>query len=109
MEVIKRELRHYLTPNGKNLFKEWLSSLKSIADQAAILNRLDRVEDGNLGDHRYVGQGVWELRVHISSGYRVYYAEHGKVVILLICGGNKHSQKKDIRFAQKLWRESQEE
>ena len=73
--------------------------------RAAIRKRIDRVEEGNFGDHRFVGGGVWEIRIHYGPGYRVYYGEDGPKVVLLICGGDKGTQKKDVRKAQELWAE----
>ena len=106
MEPRKREIRHYTTDDGTNFFQEWLLALKDLTARAAILKRLARVEDGLFGDHRFVGGNVWELRIHIGPGYRVYYGEDGPVVVILILGGDKGSQKRDIRKAQECWDES---
>lgn len=102
MQPQKRRVLHCVA-GGKDLFGEWLEGLADIMARAAVLKRIDRVEEGNLGDHRSVGQGVWELRIHYGPGYRVYYGEDGGKIILLLCGGAKRSQKKDIRSAHKLW------
>ena len=63
------------------------------------------MEEGNFGDHSHVGQGVWELRIHYGPGYRAYYGEDGPVIVLLLCGGDKSTQKRDIRKAHEFWAE----
>lgn len=102
MQPEKRRVLHYVAA-GRDLFGEWLDGLADIMARAAILKRIDRVEEGNLGDHRGIGHGVSELRVHYGPGYRVYYGEDGGRIVLLLCGGDKRGQKKDIRRAQKAW------
>ena len=104
MQPHKRKVLHYVV-NGKDVFKEWLDGLDDISGRAVILKRIDRVEEGNFGDHCCVGGGVWEIRVHYGPGYRVYYGENGLKIVLLLCGGNKGAQKKDIRKARELWAE----
>lgn len=95
------ELRHYLTVAGKDVFEEWLDSVRDFRAQASILARIDRLELGNFGDTRPVGGGVFELRVAIGAGYRVYYTRRGKAILLLLCGGNKSTQNADIKRALK--------
>jgi putative addiction module killer protein len=102
MQPQKRSVLHYVVA-GNDLFADWLEGLVDIMARATILKRIDRVEEGNFGDHRSVGQGVWELRIHSGPGYRVYYGEDSGKIILLLCGGAKRSQTKDIRRAHKLW------
>lgn len=104
MEPRKREVLH-LVADGKDVFGEWIDALKDIAGRAAILKRIGRVEEGNLGDHRSVGGGVCEIRVHFGPGYRVYCGEDGPRVVLLLCGGDKGTQEKDVRRARELWAE----
>ena len=105
MEPTSRDVRHVLTSSGKNVFGEWLIDLKDRAARAQILKRIDRIEDGNFGDHRSVGEGVWELRIHFGPGYRVYYGEDGPILVLLLCGGDKRTQEKDIQRAKTFWRD----
>lgn len=93
------ELRRYLTESGKNLVGEWLAALKDVRARAKIATRLSRLEAGNFGDCKPVGEGVWELRIDWGPGYRVYYAMVGSAVILLLCGGDKRKQAADIRRA----------
>ncbi len=104
MQPHKREVLHYVF-NGKDVFGAWLNGLKDISGRAIILRRLDRVEEGHFGDHRSIGGGVWDIRIHYGPGYRVYYGEDGPRVVLLLCGGDKGTQKKEIRKAQALWAE----
>jgi len=102
MQPQKRRVLHYVSA-GRDMFGDWLDGLTDISARAVILKRIDRVEEGNFGDYRYVGDGVFELRIHCGPGYRVYYGEDGINIVLLLCGGDKRSQKKDIRKAGKLW------
>lgn len=67
--------------------------------------RVARLRPGNLGDCKPVGQGVAELRVDYGPGYRVYFGQHGRTVVLLLCGGDKRSQERDIRLAKQYWHE----
>lgn len=102
MESHPRQVLHFFV-GGRDIFVEWFYELKDVVGRAAIKKRIDRVEEGNFGDHRFVGEGVWEIRIHIGPGYRVYYGEDGPQIVLLLCGGDKGTQKKDIRRAQELW------
>ena len=102
MQPHKREVLHYVV-NDRDIFGEWLNGLKDVAGRAAINKRIDRIDDGNFGDHRSVGGSVWEIRIHYGPGYRVYYGEDGPRVVLLLCGGDKGTQNRDVRKAQELW------
>ena len=104
MEPEERQILHY-TEGKKDLFGEWLDNLYDAAGRAAVHCRLNRVRNGNFGDYRGVGQGVWELRIHYGPGYRIYFGEDGPRIILLICGGDKRTQQKDIRKARRIWAE----
>ncbi len=86
-------------------FIRWLARLWDKRVQAQILVRIDRVEEGNFGDHRSVGGGVSELRVNVGQGYRLYYTIRRQRVVFLLCGGNKASQRRDIGLAQQMARE----
>lgn len=93
------------TIEGKVPFEEWFNSIRNTAFQNAIDARLTRVMDGNFGDHKTVGEGVFELRIPKGPGLRVYYGLDGPRIVVLIGGGDKSSQSKDIRRAQKLFKE----
>lgn len=83
-------------------FEAWLDELRDLRARVVIAKRLERVEAGNLGDRANVGGGVSELRIHHGPGYRLYYTVRDRVVILLLAGGVKASQKRDIRRAQEM-------
>lgn len=93
----------YVTEDGKVPFIDWLNLLKDRTARAKIRVRLDRVRLGNLGDYKALGNGINELRIKYGPGYRVYYGQSGKKIILLLIGGDKSSQQKDIKKAQKFW------
>ena len=97
-----------MTQNGKSPFADWLTSLKDIKTRAIVRVRLDRLRLGNWGDCKSVGEGVQELRIDFGPGYRVYLGQDGDVVILLLCGGSKKSQSKDIEKAKQYWHDYQE-
>lgn len=102
------ELRHYVSPEGVDLFVQWLDGLRDRHAQIRIAGRLIRLENGNFGDCRAVGDGVWELKIDWGPGYRVYYAIEDKRVVLLCEGGDKRTQTADINRAIKRWREWQQ-
>ena len=80
-------------------FDHWLSGLKDKTGRARIVLRIRSAEHGNFGDCESVGEGVFEMRVHFGPGYRVYYTRRAKVVYLLLLGGDKSTQKRDIKRA----------
>lgn len=88
-----------------DVFANWLSGLKDTAGRARILVRIRSAEAGNFGDCESVGEGVSEMRIHTGPGYRVYFTRRGETVYLLLAGGDKSSQKRDIVLAKKLARE----
>lgn len=83
-------------------FRRWRLRLKDGRARALIASRLDRLAFGHTGDAKAVGAGVFELRIHFGPGYRIYYARQGEAVILLLCGGDKRSQTRDIAMAKRL-------
>jgi putative addiction module killer protein len=83
-------------------FKIWLESLRDRQGRSRILSRLFRLADGNPGNSRSVGHGIVELKIDFGPGYRVYYIQRGEVIVLLLCGGDKSSQAKDIERARSL-------
>jgi putative addiction module killer protein len=94
------ELRYYQTAAGEQPFVEWLRGLKDRQARTRIEARIARVAVGNFGDTEPVGGGVLELRIDWGPGYRVYFARLGQVVVLLLCGGSKRTQQKDIDRAK---------
>ena len=94
---------HYLSPNGEDLYQQWLERLRDRAAKARITMRINRVAAGALGDCKPVGNGVWELRIDHGPGYRVYYAQADKLLILLLLGGDKRGQQADINKAIECW------
>ena len=103
-----RELQFYQTANGREPFTEWFESVQNRETQDRIQKRLDRLALGNFGDCRTVSGGVFELRVHFGAGYRVYFGEVDNTIVLLLCGGDKSSQTRDIERAKNYWREYKE-
>ena len=86
-------------------FKAWLSGLRDERARARILKRLDRAEQGNLGDAAPVGDGVSEMRIFYGPGYRLYFVQRGKELIVLLCGGDKSTQGSDIEEARAIAKE----
>ena len=91
------------------VFAKWLDRLRDKRARARILARLDRLTLGNLGDVKPVGSGVSELRIDSGPGYRVYLAQRGAVLIILLCGGDKSTQSRDIIRAQRMVKELSDE
>jgi putative addiction module killer protein len=88
---------------------DWISRLKDITARTRITMRVDRLEEGNPGDSRSVGSGIVELKINFGPGYRVYYTQIGDTLILLLCGGDKSTQSKDIARAKLLLAQYEEE
>ncbi|TRT59660.1 MAG: type II toxin-antitoxin system RelE/ParE family toxin [Microcystis aeruginosa Ma_QC_C_20070703_M131] len=105
MATQPREIERYVTADGQIPFDNWFDSIRVSKTQTIISKRLDRVRMGNLGDYRSVGGGVFELRIDYDPGYRIYFGQVGTTIVLLLCGGDKSSQIKDIRQAQEYWRD----
>lgn len=87
------------------MFNDWLRSLKDAQARGSIAARVQRLTRGLAGDVEPVGNGISELRIHIGKGYRVYFKKRGTEVIVLLCGGNKKTQKQDIAQAKELAKE----
>jgi putative addiction module killer protein len=86
-------------------FRTWLAALRDLRAKVAIARRLERMQAGNFGDAKPVGEGVFELRVDVGQGYRVYCFKRGNEVVVVLAGGDKSSQDKDIKQAKKLAQE----
>lgn len=105
MEATPREIQRYVTIDGKIPFDEWFDTLPDAKTQIKIDARLKRVALGNLGDYQSVGEGVCELKIDYGSGYRVYFGQVGTTIVLLLCGGDKSTQKQDIQKAKEYWQD----
>ena len=99
------EIKHYITDDGRDVFADWRDKVKDNKAKIAIDRRIYRAELGNFGDHKPCREGVSELRIDIGPSYRVYYAQAGRTVVLLLCGGIKHSQDADISKACEYWKD----
>lgn len=85
-----------------SVFAKWLGSLRDRRAMAKIVDRLKRASNGNFGDHKSVQGGVFELRVDYGPGYRVYFFQRGKELVILLCGGDKRTQDADVAYAKRL-------
>jgi putative addiction module killer protein len=103
MEAIPIDVKFYATHGRKAPFVDWLTGLKDAKTRDIILARIARIRLGAIGDHKSVGDGVFELRIDYGSGYRVYFGREGKILVILLCGGDKASQGRDIELAKRLW------
>lgn len=83
-------------------FEKWLHKLADLNARARVLVRIERMRDGNFGDHKNVGDGVSELRITYGPGYRVYYTMQGDTIVILLIGGDKDSQDRDIAKAKEM-------
>jgi len=95
----------YRDPAGKEPLTDWLNSLRDPTTRRRILKRLLRLEQGHYGDTKPVGAGVNELRFFFGAGYRVYFGEDDNTIVILLCGGGKDSQRRDIQKARIYWQE----
>lgn len=86
-------------------FSNWLAGLADIKAKARIVARIRRLEIGNPGDAKSVGDGIHEMRIDYGPGYRVYFTHKGRTIVILLCGGDKSSQRRDIKAARKLAKE----
>lgn len=84
------------------IFRKWRARIKDERVLALIASRLDRLAFGHAGDAEPIGQGISELRIHYGPGYRIYYQNRGNLIVILLCGGDKSTQEKDIKTAKRL-------
>lgn len=103
--INENQIKFYLTENEGSPFEEWFNSLNDDIAKVNIIQRLDRVELGNFGDFDFVGDGVYELRIHFGPGYRVYYGKDGRTLIIILAGGAKKAQKRNIKKAKQYWQD----
>ena len=98
-----RTILQYQKRDGSAPFREWLLKLQDVQARARIRARLDRLRLGNFGDSKRVGNGMFELRFHFGPGYRVYFGRIADKIVVLLLGGDKGSQEKDIKKAKEYW------
>ena len=96
------EIRYYLYPNGQSPFEKWFAGLDATA-RAKVAVAIARLEKGNLSNVKPVGEGVLEYRINFGPGYRVYFGRDGEVLVILLSGGTKKRQQRDITAAIELW------
>lgn len=104
MGANQRTILIYSDARGREPLSEWMRSLKDKKVRAAVMVRIDRMEHGNFGDHASVGDGVQELRIQLGPGYRVYFGMDDEGIVILLGGGTKRSQRRDIERAKQIWR-----
>ncbi|RDU99085.1 type II toxin-antitoxin system RelE/ParE family toxin [Trinickia dinghuensis] len=95
--------------NATEEFTDWVSALTDVKARAAIYLRIKRAELGNFGEYKVLDEGVSEMKVDVGPGYRVYFAREGRVTYLLLCGGDKSTQKADIKRAKAMWKTIKEQ
>jgi putative addiction module killer protein len=100
-------IHEYTDEQGKSPYAEWLSSLRDTRARARVMMQVDRMELGLLGDSEPIGKGLSELRIHFGPGYRVYYGKVKQHFYLLLCGGDKSTQSRNIKRARKYWQDYQ--
>lgn len=106
--MLSYRIEHYLAAGDqRDLYADWLRRLRDGQAKVAVIRRVARIELGNFGDHKFCRDGVWELRIDVGPGYRVYYALSGQRVVLLLCGGHKRTQDADIAKAVGYWQDWQ--
>jgi putative addiction module killer protein len=103
------QIKMLVLPDGRCPFEVWFTGLNDVKASARIDARITRLESGNLGDSKGVGDGVCEMRIDYGPGYRVYFAEHRRTIIVLLCGGDKSTQQRDIDRAKKMWKDNKDD
>ncbi len=93
------EIEYYTTDDGEDIIGKYIDGMKDIKAQARILVRIKRAQQGNFGDNKRLTNDIWELRIDVGKAYRVYYSLHKNKILLLLCAGNKSSQREDIKKA----------
>jgi putative addiction module killer protein len=104
MRPFPRTVLIFRDRRGREPFTDWLAR-QDWALRSAVLKRLGRIADGLLGDHKAVGGGVFELRLSLGAGARVYFGQDGPKLVVILCAGNKRTQRRDIDRAKAYWRE----
>jgi putative addiction module killer protein len=105
MGANQRQVLKYSDARGREPLSAWLKTLKDAKGRAAVYVRINRMEHGNFGDYVSVGDGVFEMRIHLGPGYRIYFGVDDDESVLLLCGGPKRSQRRDTARAKRIWKE----
>lgn len=105
MDIVQREVLIYVTSDGHCPYEDWFNSLKNETTQSAIEARVARIRAGNLGDYKSLGAGLIEFRIHQGPGYRIYAGQDGRRIIVLVNGGDKRTQRRDIDTAAIYWQD----
>ena len=108
LPVETKHVEIYLDRDGKAPFSNWVNDLSDLKGRAKVRERIARLRLGNMGDCEPVGEGVSELRIHYGPGYRVYFGQEGKKIVVLLLAGAKRTQKKDIKTAKNFWKDYKE-
>ncbi len=102
------KIEHYVNKAGVDVFLDWFNRLRDKQAKTSIERRIYRLELGQFGQVKALREGVWELKVDIGAGYRIYYAQVENTLVLLLCGGDKKSQDTDIDRAISYWKDYQQ-
>jgi putative addiction module killer protein len=94
--MIENTITYFELDSGRRPFSEWLHLLADKKGKAIIIRRIERIQNNLFGDHKYLDEGVYELKIKYGPGYRVYYTKKNNRIIILLCGGDKSTQKRDI-------------
>jgi putative addiction module killer protein len=108
MAVRPKDVQLYVTEEGKSPVEDWLEGLRDRKARVAIDARIGRLRLGLVGQVREIGESVHEMKVDVGQGYRVYFGNVSNMVVLLLCGGDKRTQKADIKRAKEFWSDYQE-
>jgi putative addiction module killer protein len=108
VEINHRSIEIYEQADGKRPYENWLNNLKDKMARARIRARIDKVATGNFGDCKSIDKGIFELRLNFGPGFRIYYAFKNETIVILLIGGDKSSQSKDIEKAKVYWNDFQE-
>ncbi len=98
-----KKIVHYVASDGESVFQGWFRKLRDSTAKFRITRRLTQAKRGNTGDTKPVGQGVHEMRIDYGPGYRIYYANDGDMIVVLLCGGDKSTQNEDLKRAKDYW------
>ncbi len=104
MNTERWEVLEYVSESGSCPFQDWLENLKDVKGRAIIRKKINLLRLGYFSDSRSLGDGLFEIRIFFGPGYRVYFGKQEKKIVILLCGGKKDSQKRDIEKAQKYWK-----